>query len=81
MQFLVFTVTAIGNAFGVLNDPKKRKQYDLYGPEEEQDRGRNHSAYNYSHGFEGLSLSVEPAFVVIISFVFWFFVTYIYLIT
>lgn len=52
---------AIGNAFAVLNDSKKRKQYDLYGPEEEQDRGRTNAEYNYSHGFEG-DISPEELF-------------------
>ena len=51
------SISAIGNAFAVLNDSKKRKQYDLYGPEEEQERGNNRPQYNYSHGFEGMFLT------------------------
>ena len=70
---------AIGNAFGVLNDAKKRKQYDLYGPEEEQERGRNHSAYNYSHGFEGLSLALLQILLIVgLIFLLRSFNTYIY---
>ena len=48
---------AIGNAFAVLNDTEKRKQYDLYGPlEDQQSSMRRHShrgnRYDYSRGFE-----------------------------
>ncbi|KAF4533210.1 hypothetical protein B566_EDAN011855 [Ephemera danica] len=47
---------AIGNAVAVLTDPEKRKQYDLYGSEEEriQHHRHHHSGYeyNYSRGFE-----------------------------
>lgn len=46
----------IGNAFAVLSDDTKRKQYDLYGSEEQQIRHRNHSygryEYDYTRGFE-----------------------------
>lgn len=50
---------AIGNAFAVLSDPQKKKQYDLYGPEEEQQSTmrrhthRNAHYYDYTRGFEG----------------------------
>ena len=56
------SISAIGNAFAVLNDSKKRKQYDLYGPEEEQERGNNRPQYNYSHGFEGMFLPIDTTF-------------------
>lgn len=50
-------ISAIGNAFAVLNDTEKRKQYDLYGPlEDQQSSMRRHSHRNrhdYSRGFEG----------------------------
>ncbi|KAK6171370.1 hypothetical protein SNE40_019575 [Patella caerulea] len=53
---------AIGNAFSVLNDPDKRRKYDLYGPEQEisSSRGRSQE-YDYSHGFEG-DISPEELF-------------------
>ena len=35
---------AIGNAFAVLSDAEKRKQYDLYGPEQMQ-QSSGHSRY------------------------------------
>ena len=51
---------AVGNAFAVLNDKEKRKQYDMYGSEEQQaSRRRSYysqdgfSTYDYSRGFDG----------------------------
>ncbi|CAL7952275.1 unnamed protein product [Xylocopa violacea] len=47
---------AIGNAVAILTDVEKRKQYDLYGSEEERLQSsqthQNHSHYNYTRGFE-----------------------------
>ncbi|XP_054277426.1 dnaJ homolog subfamily B member 14 isoform X2 [Macrosteles quadrilineatus] len=46
---------AIGNAVAVLTDAEKRKQYDMYGAEEERHpthRNRTHHEYNYTRGFE-----------------------------
>ncbi|XP_037089628.1 dnaJ homolog subfamily B member 12-like [Pollicipes pollicipes] len=46
---------AIGNAFAVLSDAEKRKQYDLYGPDEQRmGRGRGgHGHYaDHTRGFE-----------------------------
>lgn len=47
---------AIGNAVAILTDAEKRKQYDMYGPEEERmqtaQAHQNHSHYNYTRGFE-----------------------------
>ncbi|XP_076163707.1 dnaJ homolog subfamily B member 12 [Ptiloglossa arizonensis] len=47
---------AIGNAVAILTDVEKRKQYDMYGSEEDRlqnAHGRqNHSHYNYTRGFE-----------------------------
>lgn len=47
---------AIGNAVAILTDVEKRKQYDLYGPEEERLHStparRNRRRYNYTRGFE-----------------------------
>ena len=50
-------ISAVGNAFAILTDPEKRKQYDLYGSDEErlqQSQRHSHGAYRgYSRGFEG----------------------------
>ncbi|KAG8242678.1 DnaJ (Hsp40), sub B, member 12 [Homalodisca vitripennis] len=46
---------AIGNAVAVLTDVEKRKQYDMYGADEEKlqrHSGRTHHEYNYTRGFE-----------------------------
>lgn len=47
---------AIGNAVAILTDVEKRKQYDMYGPEEEISHNvpgrQNHAHYNYTRGFE-----------------------------
>jgi len=61
---------AIGNAFAVLSDAEKRKQYDLYGPEHMQQsgggggRGRGRGGfyeYDPSHGFES-DMTAEEIF-------------------
>lgn len=43
---------AIGNAVAILTDAEKRKQYDLYGPEEERVANNRHSHATYTRGFE-----------------------------
>lgn len=48
---------AVGNAVAILTDVEKRKSYDLYGSNEQQNIGRNHhrgqyTQYGYSRGFE-----------------------------
>lgn len=48
---------AVGNAVAILTDAEKRKSYDLYGSEEQQNIGRNYNRtqytqYGYSRGFE-----------------------------
>lgn len=45
---------AIGNAVAVLTDVEKRKQYDLYGSDEDrmQSSHSHQTHYNYSRGFE-----------------------------
>ncbi|XP_075215842.1 dnaJ homolog subfamily B member 12 [Lycorma delicatula] len=47
---------AIGNAVAVLTDPEKRKQYDLYGSDEERISTKsshsNYHEFNYTRGFE-----------------------------
>lgn len=50
---LFCSILAVGNAFAVLNDPAKRKKYDMFGPEEEQQTSRSRRDYDYTHGFEG----------------------------
>lgn len=51
--FILFV--AIGNAYSVLSNEDKRRQYDLYGAEEErQHRRHRHHHYDYSRGFEGM---------------------------
>jgi len=60
---------AIGNAFAVLSDAEKRKQYDLYGPEQMQQsaghsrRGRHGHFYENdpTHGFES-DMTAEEIF-------------------
>ncbi|KAF5283146.1 hypothetical protein FQA39_LY17404 [Lamprigera yunnana] len=44
----------IGNAVAILTDPEKRKQYDMYGSEEDRiSRNHHHHTYTtYSRGFE-----------------------------
>jgi len=55
--FIIFA--AIGNAAAILTDPEKRKQYDLYGSDEERlQQAQRHThggyhEYNYTRGFEG----------------------------
>ncbi|XP_015126298.1 dnaJ homolog subfamily B member 12 [Diachasma alloeum] len=47
---------AIGNAVAVLTDTEKRKQYDLYGSDEDRMQSAHsrstHTHHNYSRGFE-----------------------------
>ncbi|XP_076368277.1 dnaJ homolog subfamily B member 12-like [Tachypleus tridentatus] len=57
---------AIGNAFAILSDTEKRKQYDLYGSEEAQARRQQSRTfqdgyYEYSRGFEA-DMSAEELF-------------------
>jgi len=60
---------AIGNAYAVLSEPEKKRQYDLYGDEDAsspRSRGRNSngSFYEYedpSHGFQG-DMTAEEIF-------------------
>jgi DnaJ-class molecular chaperone len=58
---VVLLFAAIGNAAAILTDPEKRKQYDMYGSEEEriqQSQRHAHGSYrenSYTRGFEGNS--------------------------
>ncbi|VEN35058.1 unnamed protein product [Callosobruchus maculatus] len=49
---------AVGNAVAVLTDPEKRKQYDLYGSEEER-ISTSRSYHSYSRGFESDATAEE----------------------
>ncbi|XP_023712623.1 dnaJ homolog subfamily B member 12 isoform X2 [Cryptotermes secundus] len=58
---------AIGNAAAILTDPEKRKQYDMYGSEEDrihQSQRSNHGGYreySYTRGFEA-DITAEELF-------------------
>jgi len=58
---------AIGNAYAVLSDTEKKRQYDLYGDEDvssPRSRGGRHGFYEYddpSHGFQG-DMTAEEIF-------------------
>lgn len=56
---------AIGNAVAILTDVEKRKQYDMYGPEEDRSQNvpsrQNHAHYNYTRGFES-DITAEELF-------------------
>lgn len=53
---------AIGNAFAVLSDSEKRKQYDLYGPlEAQQASATRQRGHDPSHGFEA-DMTAEEIF-------------------
>lgn len=59
---------AIGNAYAVLSDAEKRRQYDLYGPEQANNvrshhRGRRSGFYEHdpTHGFEA-DMTAEEIF-------------------
>lgn len=60
---------AIGNAVAILTDMEKRKQYDMYGPEEERMQNthsrQGHTHYNYTRGFEGKRILKEETCVII----------------
>lgn len=43
---------AVGNAVAILTDAEKRKSYDLYGSDEQQNMNRGGYRYSYSRGFE-----------------------------
>lgn len=54
--------SAIGNAVAILTDAEKRKQYDLYGSNDERVnmQRHHHSHYQeYTRGFEGEELTAR----------------------
>lgn len=47
--------SAVGNAFAVLSDAEKKKQYDLYGPEEASSPSHHRNSYShhdFTRGYE-----------------------------
>ncbi|XP_063585179.1 dnaJ homolog subfamily B member 12-like [Penaeus indicus] len=54
---------AVGNAFAVLSDTEKRKQYDLYGHEEQSSTSHHRSsgAHDFTRGYEG-DMTAEELF-------------------
>lgn len=56
---------AIGNAVAILTNVEKRKQYDMYGPEEARNQNvpsrQNYAHYNYTRGFEA-DITAEELF-------------------
>lgn len=65
---------AVGNAFAVLSDKEKRRQYDLYGGEETQTNSRRSqyqdgfSSYDYSRGFDGKLICCQNFYQIFIKF-------------
>lgn len=59
-----FCLLAIGNAFSVLNDPVKRRRYDVSGPSTKtSSHSSAHGSYegDYSRGFES-DMTAEEIF-------------------
>lgn len=54
-------VTAIGNAYAVLSNPEKRKQYDQFGDEKLNPTRHGHSHSDFHRGFEA-DISPEDLF-------------------
>ncbi|CAL4068326.1 unnamed protein product [Meganyctiphanes norvegica] len=55
---------AVGNAFAVLSDTEKRKQYDLYGPDEANTATSHRNTHNhndFTRGYEG-DMTAEELF-------------------
>jgi len=58
--YLIFT--AIGNAYAILSDSSKRKQYDVYGEEDVHRPSSNRNGHHrHSHSFEA-DISPEDLF-------------------
>lgn len=58
---LVVRVAAIGNAYAVLSNPEKRKQYDQFGDEKLNPARHGHSHSDFHRGFEA-DISPEDLF-------------------
>ncbi|XP_072138748.1 dnaJ homolog subfamily B member 12a [Mobula birostris] len=52
---------AIGNAYAVLSNPEKRKQYDMYGDERQAASRHSHGTSDFHRGFEA-DISPEDLF-------------------
>lgn len=50
--YLLITFSEIGNAYAVLSNPEKRKQYDLTGNEEQACNHQNNGRFNFHRGCE-----------------------------
>lgn len=59
--FLTVDISAIGNAYAVLSNPEKRKQYDQYGDEKLNPARHGHSHSDFHRGFEA-DISPEDLF-------------------
>lgn len=57
ITFILVLFIAIGNAYAILSNTEKRKQYDLYGEEKVHQSRHGHS----HHGFEA-DISPEDLF-------------------
>lgn len=54
---------ALGNAFGVLTDTEKRKQYDMFGNRPDKGSRRHyHSNHEYEHAYRGAGSGFESDF-------------------
>lgn len=66
---------AIGNAVAVLTDPEKRKQYDMYGADEDKissqgmSRNGDNHYHNFTRGFEGDKSANIIAYIIILFFI------------
>lgn len=58
---LIVHISAIGNAYAVLSNPEKRKQYDQYGDEKLNPARHGHSHADFHRGFEA-DISPEDLF-------------------
>lgn len=58
---LIVHIPAIGNAYAVLSNPEKRKQYDQYGDEKLNPARHGHSHADFHRGFEA-DISPEDLF-------------------
>ncbi|POI23224.1 hypothetical protein CIB84_013028, partial [Bambusicola thoracicus] len=59
--FLIVHVAAIGNAYAVLSNPEKRKQYDQFGDEKLNPARHGHAHSDFHRGFEA-DISPEDLF-------------------
>lgn len=60
-HFLLANVSAIGNAYAVLSNPEKRKQYDQFGDTKVNPTRHGHGPADFHRGFEA-DISPEDLF-------------------